>query len=141
MKKHQIDPHKYQTLGMSMGMCLGISIGMTIGFTVFDQGLLGMVLGLSLGMVLGIAWGMDKDKKVNAQLQDKGYTILAITPKTDAQDEYAVTISDKNGQKQLLLVSKGDMEVEQFEIGDLVYLDEDGDMEQVMDKDEKNRKP
>lgn len=70
--------HKYQNLGMSTGMCLGVSIGMALGYTIFDNGSLGMCFGLSIGMLIGMLLGMEKDKRINAQMESEGYVVTDI---------------------------------------------------------------
>ena len=85
IKSEKNRSHRYQAIGMSMGMCFGISIGMLIG------------------MAVGIA----KDKRINEQIEEKGYTILEINQKDDIQDEYIVKIVDKDGQESIVVVSKG----------------------------------
>ena len=72
--------HKYQNLGMSTGMCLGVSIGMALGYTIFDNGSLGMCFGLSIGMLIGMLLGMEKDKRINAQMESEGYVVKDILP-------------------------------------------------------------
>lgn len=125
--------NRYQTIGMSIGMCFGVSIGMAFGNLLFDHGTIGMCLGLSIGMMLGMIAGSAKDKKVSEQLGEKGYRITAIN--MIGEDKYEITVSDKNDNAKKVEIYNGDMEVEQFQIGDFVYIDEDGNMESLMDKD------
>lgn len=94
-------------------------------------------IGLSVGMLIGMAIGISKDRIINEQLKAKGYTILEIVPKDTTLEEYEVKITDKNEEIYFVTVSKADMEAEEFEVGDLVYMDEDGDIEQVIDKDDR----
>ena len=72
--------HKYQNLGMSTGMCLGVSIGMALGYTIFDNGSLGMCFGLSIGMLIGMLLGMEKDKRINAQMESEGDVVTDLLP-------------------------------------------------------------
>ena len=65
---------------MSTGMCLGVSIGMALGYTIFDNGSLGMCFGLSIGMLIGMLLGMEKDKRINAQMESEGYVVTDILP-------------------------------------------------------------
>lgn len=125
--------NRYQTMGMSMGMCFGVSIGMAFGNLLFDHGTLGMCLGLSIGMMLGMIAGSAKDKKVNEQLAEKGYRITAIN--MIGEDKYEITVSDINDNVKKVEIYNGDVEVEQFQIGDFVYIDQDGNIESVTDKD------
>lgn len=136
LKNEKKESHRYQTLGMSLGMCFGISIGMSVGSLLFDNGSIGMCMGLSIGMLLGMMIGMSKDKAINEQLKTKGYKILEIFPKDVSLKEYEVKIIDKNEEIHLVTVSKGDMETEKFEVGDFVYMDEEGSIEQAIDKEE-----
>lgn len=123
--------NRYQTMGMSIGMCFGLSIGLAFGNLFSDHGSIGMCIGMSIGMMLGVIAGAAKDKKVNEQLAEKGYRITAI--KSIGEDKYEVTVTDKEDHVRMVEVYRGDREVEQFQIGDFVYIDEDGNMESVMD--------
>lgn len=134
IKANNKESHKYQMMGMSLGMCFGISIGMSLGYTLFDNGTLGMCMGLSIGMLIGMSVGMSKDKAINEQLKTKGYTILDIIPKDITLKEYEVKLADKNEEVCFVSVSRGTMETEDFKVGDLVYMDEDGNIEQAMEE-------
>ena len=112
-------------------MCFGLSIGLAFGNLFSDHGSIGMCIGMSIGMMLGVIAGAAKDKKVNEQLAEKGYRITAI--KSIGEDKYEVTVTDKEDHVRMVEVYCGDREVEQFQIGDFVYIDEDGNMESVMD--------
>ena len=125
--------YKYQNMGMSIGMCFGVSIGLAFGNLLFDHGTTGMCLGLPIGMMLGMAVGAAKDKKVREQLEGKGYKITDINK--IAENQYEITVTDKNDNVKKVEIHNGDMEIEQFQIGDFVYIDEDGNMESLMDKD------
>lgn len=125
--------NRYQSMGMSIGMCFGVSIGLAFGNLFSDHGTTGMCLGLPIGMLLGMVVGAAKDKKVREQLEEKGYKITAIN--RIGEDKYKITVTDKNDNTRELEIHNGDMEAEQFQIGDLVYIDEDGNMESLMDKD------
>ena len=102
---------RYQTMGMSIGMCFGLSIG----------------------MMLGMAIGAAKDKKINGQIKEKAYRITEI--RMIDLKQYKVTVSDKSGNIRKIEISDGDMKVEQFEVGDFVYINEAGRPESVMDKE------
>ena len=125
--------NKYQSMGMSIGMCFGVSIGLAFGNLFSDHGSIGMCLGLPIGMLLGMAVGAAKDKKIREQLEEKGYKITAIN--RIGEDKYEITVTDKNDTTKEVEIHNGDMKAEQFQIGDLVYIDEDGNMESLMDKD------
>ena len=66
-------------------------------------------------------------------MAEKGYKITEISK--IGKDKYEITVSDKNDHTKKVEIYSGDMEFEQFQIGDLVYIDEDGNMESLMDKD------
>ena len=125
--------NRYQMMGTSIGMCFGVSIGMAFGNLLFDHGALGMCFGIPIGMLLGMAAGSAKDKKVNEQIVEKGYKITAIN--IIGEGKYEITVTDKNDDSKKIEVNNGDMEAEQFQIGDFVYVDEDGAMESLMEKD------
>lgn len=121
--------NRYQSMGMSMGMCFGVAIGLAFGNLFSDHGTIGMCFGLPLGMLLGMVIGAAKDKKVNEQLAEKGYRITAINK--IGEDKYEITVSDKDDNVKKIEIHHGDMEAQQFQIGDFVYIDEDGNMESV----------
>lgn len=125
--------NRYQSMGMSIGMCFGVSIGLAFGNLLFEHGTIGMCFGLPIGMLLGMAVGAAKDKKIREQLEEKGYKITAIN--RIGEGKYEITVTDKNDNSKKVEIHNGEMEVEQFQIGDLVYIDEDGNMESLMDKD------
>ena len=47
------------------------------------------------------------------------------------------TLVDNQGNEQTVSTSSGMMETELFKIGDIVFIDEDGDIEQAFDEDER----
>ena len=126
----------HTTMGMALGMCLGVSFGTSLGM-VFDNTSLGISLGLSIGLALGLALGSLKDKEVNKQLEEKGYIIKSIVENAET-DEYAITIADKFGSESIVVAPAGQMEEEDFEVGDVVFLEEDGMIEQAYDKEDDN---
>ena len=115
--------------GMALGICLGAGVG-----SVIDS--LGIPLGLCLGMLIGLVIGANKDKIVNKQVAEKGYKIKAIE-KNEVANEYGITLVDNQGNEQTFSISSGTMETELFKIGDIVFLDEDGHIEQAFDEDER----
>ncbi len=120
--------NKNRNMGMALGMCFGVSIGTSLG-TVFDNTSMGITLGLWIGMLIGFAIGAQKDKEVNKQVEEKGYVIKKI-------EQYEVTIVDKLGEESVVIVPKGQMEAENLAIGDVVFLDDDGLLEQAYDKED-----
>lgn len=125
--------NRYQSMGMSIGMCFGLPIGLAFGNLLSDHGTIGICFGLPIGMLLGMAVGAAKDKKIREQVEEKGYKIATIN--RIGEGKYEITVTDKNDNSKMVEIHNGDMEVEQFQIGDLVYIDEDGNMESLMDKD------
>ena len=126
--------NKNTTMGMALGMCFGVSIGTAFGSMIGNTSL-GLSMGPGLGLLIGLALGSLKDKEVNKQLLEKGYTVKTITSK-DEKQEYVITIVNHLGEESDVVVPKGQMEEESFEIGDVVFLDEDGMLEQAYDKEE-----
>lgn len=115
----------------SLGMALGLCFGAAIGTAVFKN----IALGISVGMMLGLVLGAAKDNEVNRQLEQQGYTVQEIT--ADSQNkEYSITIVSKTGVKTTVVVPKSVMDEEAFEVGDAVFLTQDGSLEQAYDKDE-----
>ncbi len=113
-------------MGMAVGMCLGLAIG-----SAMDN----IPIGLCFGLALGLAFGSHKDREVNRQLAEKGYTIKAIEEIADT-GEYRVILTDRDGAESTVTVSQEQMEEESFSVGDVVFLNEDGLIEQAFDKDE-----
>ena len=126
--------NKNTNIGMALGMCLGVSIGTALGST-FDNMAMGTSLGLCFGMAIGLVLGSQKDKEVNNQLEEKGYTIIDIK-KSQEKEEYIITITNRLGEESAITVPKGQMETENFEIDDVVFLDDDGLLEQAYDKED-----
>ena len=125
---------KNTSMGMALGMCLGVSIGTALG-TTFDNMALGTSLGLCVGMAIGCVLGSQKDKEVNKQVEEEGYAIKDIK-KNEQKEEYIITIANKLGEERVVIVSKGQMEEENFEIDDVVFLDDEGVIEQAYDKED-----
>ena len=130
MKKYK-KTSRNRTLGMSLGMCFGVAIGTSFSNSLsIGQGL-GLSMGLCFGMYIGMALGSHKDNIINQQLEEQGYTISHIEP-AEAPKTFAVTIVNYAGEKQTIAVPKGELEAETLKIGDVVYLDEEGHLEQVI---------
>lgn len=127
--------HKNMTLGMSIGMCFGVAMGCTWGESIFGNPGTGLAMGIGIGMLIGMAIGAAKDNAVNRQLEEQGYTIKDIQP-FSKNKEYSVLIVNWKGDEQTVLVSKGQLEAETLSVGDIVYLDKDGNLEQAYDDDE-----
>ena len=116
--------------GAALGMCFGLAIGSAIES-------LGIPIGLCLGMSIGLVIGAKKDEIVNKQVAEKGYKIKAIEKK-EVSNEYGITLVDNQGNEQTVSISSSTMETETelFKVGDIVFIDEDGDIEQAFDEDE-----
>ena len=126
--------NKNTSMGMALGMCFGVSIGTAFGSMLGNTGL-GISMGSGLGLLIGLVLGSLKDEEVNKQLLEKGYTIKTIKSQNEKQ-EYVITIVNHLGEESDVIVPKEQMEEETFEIGDVVFLDEDGMIEQAYDKEE-----
>ena len=124
---------KQTTKNAGTGMAIGISVGVAIGSAIKS---LGIPIGLCFGMLIGLIIGANKDKIVNKQVAEKGYKINAIE-KNEASGEYSITLVDNQGNEQTLSISSKTMETELFKVGDIVFIDEDGDIEQAFDEDER----
>ena len=92
-------------------------------------------MGLCVGMAIGYVLGSQKDKEVNKQVKEEGYSIKDIK-KNEQKEEYIITIANKLGEERVVIVSKGQMEEENFEIDDVVFLDDEGVIEQAYDKED-----
>lgn len=126
--------NKNTSMGMALGMCFGVSIGTAFGSMLGNTGL-GISMGSGLGLLIGLVLGSLKDEEVNKQLLEKGYTIKTIKSQ-DEKQEYVITIVNHLGEESDVIVPKEQMEEETFEIGDVVFLDEDGMIEQAYDKED-----
>ena len=124
---------KQTTKNAGTGMAIGISVGVAIGSAIKS---LGIPMGLCFGMLIGLIVGANKDKIVNKQVAEKGYKINAIE-KNEASNEYSITLVDNQGNEQTLSISSKTMETELFKVGDIVFIDKDGDIEQAFDEDER----
>ena len=92
-------------------------------------------MGMLFGMVIGLLIGAAKDREINNQIEGKGYTIKEIK-KNEHDEGYIITIVNKSGEENMVTIPKGQMEEEAFSKNDVVYLDEDGLLEQVYDKED-----
>ena len=126
--------NKNTSMGMALGMCFGVSIGTAFGSMLGNTGL-GISMGSGLGLLIGLVLGSLKDEEVNKQLLEKGYTIKTIKSQ-DEKQEYVITIVNHLGEESDVIVPKEQMEEETFEIGDVVFLDEEGMIEQAYDKED-----
>lgn len=129
MKKYK-KTSRNRSLGMSLGMCFGVSIGMGLASSLNINIGTGMCMGMCICMCVGIALGSAKDNAINEQLEEQGYTISHIEP-ADVPKTCVVTIVNYAGEKKTVSVPKGELESETLKIGDVVYLDEEGHLEQV----------
>ena len=93
-------------------------------------------MGLCFGMLMGLIIGASKDKIINKQVAEKGYKIKVIE-KNEGSNEYGITLVDNQGNEQTVSISAATMETELFKVGDIVFIDEDGDIEQAFDEDER----
>ena len=68
-------------------------------------------------------------------MEEKGYTVKTIE-KVEEKKEYIITIVNNLGEESVITVPQGQMDEEAFEIGDVVFLADDGLIEQAYDKEE-----
>ena len=115
--------------GVALGMCFGVAVGSAIES-------LGIPMGLCLGMLIGLIIGANKDEIVNKQVAEKGYKIKAIE-KNEVSNEYGITLVDNQDSERTVSISSGTMETELFNVGDIVFIDEDKDIEQAFDEDQR----
>lgn len=54
----------------------------------------------------------------------------------EQNEEYIITIENRLGEESIVIVPKGQMEAENFSKEDIVYLDDDGMIEQAYDKED-----
>lgn len=101
----------------------------------FDNISIGVALGLSIGLAVGSVIGAQKDKEVNKQMEEKGYIIKRIEQNIENKS-FSVTIVTKQGEESVVSVPEGQMQTEEFSIGDIVFLDDDGMLEQAFDKED-----
>lgn len=129
MKKFK-ETDKNRNTGMAIGMCFGMSIGLALANSLDINTGIGMCMGMSICMCLGLVLGASKDKVVNKQLEEQGYTIRRIEP-AEAPEEFAVTIVNHDSEEKTITMPIGALEAETLKVGDVVYLDEEGYLEQV----------
>ncbi|MBE5955427.1 MAG: MFS transporter [Lachnospiraceae bacterium] len=126
--------NKHTSMGMTLGMCFGVSLGISLGSSVGNVAM-GSSMGMLFGMVIGLLIGAAKDREINNQIEEKGYTIKDIK-KNEQSGEYIITIVNRLGEENVVNVPKGQMEEENFSNEDVVYLDEDGMLEQAYYKED-----
>lgn len=126
--------NKNTSTGMALGMCFGVSIGTSIGVSLGNIAM-GSSMGMLFGMVIGLLIGAAKDKAINNQIEEKGYTIKDIK-KNEQNGEYIITIVNRLSEEIAVNVPIGQMEEEKFSKEDVVYLGEDGMLEQAYDKED-----
>lgn len=128
--------NKNTNMGIALGMCFGVALGSAFGGTVFHGNIaMGTSIGLSLGLLIGLVIGSLKDKVINEQIEEKGYTIKAID-KNENDKEYRITIVSESGEEVIVNIPVGIMETETFAVGDVVFLDNEGHIEQAFDEEE-----
>lgn len=126
--------NKNTNTGMALGMCFGVSLGTSIGSS-HGNVALGSSMGMLFGMLIGLLLGAAKDKEINKQIEENNYTIKEIK-KNEQNEEYIITIENRLGEESIVIVPKGQMEAENFSKEDIVYLDDDGMIEQAYDKED-----
>ena len=59
-----------------------------------------------------------------------------LKKENEQKEEYLITIANKLGEESVVIVPKGQMEEENFEIDNVVFLDDEGLIEQAYDKED-----
>ena len=127
--------NKNANMGMALGMCFGVALGSAFAGTLSHGNIaMGTSIGLSLGLLIGLVIGSLKDKVINEQIEEKGYTIKAID-KNENGKEYRIIIVSKSGEEVIVNIPVGIMETETFSVGNVVFLDEEGHIEQAFDEE------
>ena len=128
--------NKNTNMGMALGMCFGVALGSAFAGTLSHGNIaMGTSIGLSLGLLIGLVIGSLKDKVINEQIEEKGYTIKAID-KNENGKEYRITVVSKSGEEVIVNIPVGIMETETFSVGNVVFLDDEGHIEQAFDEEE-----
>ncbi len=122
-------------IGLSMGICFGVAIGCAIG-TATHRLAASIGIGAGVGCLVGLFIGYQKDKEVNAQVEQFGYTIQSINLLDDAVSSMVVII-DKHGSSKEIKMPNAELNAENLKVGDIVYLNEDGLVERAFDEDHK----
>jgi hypothetical protein len=110
------ETHKNTNLGIALGLCFGV----TFGLTIFDN----LPLGMLFGLAIGASFGAEKDKKVNAQIEEQGYIIVAI--KKTSPNTYTIRLTNKHGEELQLERHTADIDSGSLRVGKVVYLNDDG---------------
>jgi hypothetical protein len=119
-------------IGLSMGICFGVAIGCAIG-TATHRLAASIGIGAGVGCLVGLFIGYQKDKEVNAQVEQFGYTIQSINLLDDAVSSMVVII-DKHGSSKEIKMPNAELNAENLKVGDIVYLNEDGLVERAFDE-------
>ena len=117
-------------------MCFGVALGSAFAGTLYKGYIaMGTSIGLSLGLLIGLVIGSLKDKVINEQIEEKGYTIKAID-KNENGKEYRIIIVSKSDEEVFVNIPLGIMETETVSVGNVGFLDEEGYIEQAFDEEE-----
>lgn len=126
--------HRHMVLGMSLGMCMGTGIGVALG-TAMSGGIgTGMCLGLCFGMSVGMALGALRDREINRQIEEKGYTVREIV--TLETGDAAVTVEDKTGALRTVTVPAKEAKQMELSVGSVVFLGETDHLEVVVSEND-----
>ena len=121
-------------MGAGIGMCIGVALGSSLGESMFGSMGAGMAIGISLGMCIGMAFGAARDRKINEQYEQEGYTAVDIRGGDDGKAY--VTVRNAAGEETVIETMAADIDAEEIAAGDAVYIDEEGYIEKVEFDDE-----
>lgn len=123
-----------QETGAGIGLCTGMVLGMIAGENILGSMGTGMCIGVCLGMCIGTVAGAVKDRKINEQYEQEGYTAVDIRGGDDGKSY--VTVRNTAGEETVIETPAADIEAEEITAGDAVYIDEEGHIEKVEFDDE-----
>lgn len=119
------ETHKNTNLGIALGLCFGV----TFGLTIFDN----LALGMLFGLAIGASFGAEKDKKINAQIEEQGYIIVAM--KKTSPNTYTIRLANKHGKERQIEKNAADIDSQNLRVGKVVYLNDDGHIELAYDEE------
>lgn len=118
---------KYTGIYTATGMCMGSGIGVCFGVSLDHLGLW-MPVFLCIGLAVGAALGKRKDDAINAQIEEKGYTIQKMEY-NEEEKTYQIVVVSKEGDQLDINVPESVAKSQKLEVGTLVYIDENNNVD------------
>lgn len=113
---------KYATVYSGMGMCFAMALVFVFGPILFsDDMLLGISLALPIGTGIGMAFGEDKDKRLEKHMMK--ISRIRFVQGSSYKLIYAL---DKHGAEKVYKVNEKRMKQEKFSVGDRVAEGKEG---------------